>query len=57
MKKSRYNIHDLIRQLRKDGIFNVSDVEFAILETSGELSILPKSQKRGLTPEHLHIPN
>ncbi|WP_027340566.1 DUF421 domain-containing protein [Halonatronum saccharophilum] len=56
MKKSRYNIHDLMRQLRKEGIFEVSDVEFAILETSGELSILPKSQKRGLTPEHLHIP-
>ncbi len=53
--KSRYNIHDLLSQLRKKDIFNVSDVEFAILETSGDLSVVPKSQKRSLTPEDLDL--
>ena len=53
--KSRYNIHDLLSQLRKKDIFNVSDVEFAILETSGDLSVIPKSQKRSLTPEDLNL--
>ncbi|GAB6138615.1 YetF domain-containing protein [Halanaerobaculum tunisiense] len=55
MTSSRYTIHDLLTQLRENGIFNISDVEFAVLETSGELTVLPKSQKRGLTPEDLGL--
>ncbi|GAB6098230.1 DUF421 domain-containing protein [Halanaerocella petrolearia] len=55
MQRSRYTIHDLLAQLRENGIFNISDVEFAILETSGDLTVLPKSQKRGITPEDLDI--
>lgn len=44
MKKQRYNLDDLLMQLRTKNIENVSDVEFAILETSGTLSVLPKDQ-------------
>ncbi|MBM7623864.1 YetF domain-containing protein [Sporohalobacter salinus] len=55
MKTSRYTIHDLMSQLRENGIFNIQDVEFAILETSGDLTVIPKSQKRGVTPEDLGI--
>ncbi|SJZ53815.1 YetF domain-containing protein [Selenihalanaerobacter shriftii] len=55
MKNSRYTIHDLMAQLRENGIFNIADVEFAILETSGSLTVIPKSQKRGVTPEDLGI--
>ncbi|MGM0471715.1 MAG: YetF domain-containing protein [Bacillota bacterium] len=55
MKDSRFSIHDLMAQLRANGIFNIADVEFAILETSGDLTVIPKSQKRGLTPEDLNI--
>ncbi len=55
MKKSRYTIHDLLTQLRENSIFDLSDIEFAILETSGDLTVIPKSQKRGLTPEDLNI--
>lgn len=42
MKKMRYNIDDLMMQLRERNIFDVADVEFAILETDGQLSVLPK---------------
>lgn len=55
MRRSRYNIHDLLTQLRDKGIANINDVEFAILETSGRLSVIPKSQKRQVTPEDLRI--
>jgi len=55
MKNSRYNIHDLMAQLRESGTFNIADVEFAILETSGTLTVMPKSQKRGITPEDLDL--
>ncbi|WP_141504172.1 DUF421 domain-containing protein [Paenibacillus luteus] len=42
MRKQRYNLDDLMLQLRENKISAVSDVEFAILETSGKLSVIPK---------------
>ncbi|GIN55899.1 UPF0702 transmembrane protein YrbG [Lederbergia ruris] len=45
MKKLRYNFDDLLTQLRQKDITNISDVEFAILETSGELSVIKKDKK------------
>lgn len=44
MKKQRYNMDDLLMQLRSQNIDSVSDVEFAVLETSGQLSVLPKEK-------------
>lgn len=43
LKKQRYNLDDLMLQLRENSITSVDDVEFAILETSGKLSVIPKS--------------
>jgi len=51
----RYNLHEVLEQLRIKGYPNISDIEFAILETSGQLSVIPKSQKRAVTPEDLKI--
>ncbi|QNK60054.1 DUF421 domain-containing protein [Paenibacillus sp. PAMC21692] len=42
MKKQRYNLDDLMLQLRENKITSVADVEFAILETSGKLSVIPR---------------
>ena len=56
MRRQRYNINDLLEQLRCKNVVNLSDVEYAILETSGQLSVILKSQKRPLTPEDLDIP-
>lgn len=55
MEKQRLNINELMEQLRSKDIFNLSDVEFAILETGGQLNVIPKSQKRAVTPEDLKI--
>ncbi|MGN7357967.1 YetF domain-containing protein [Paenibacillus sp. SAF-054] len=44
MKKQRYNLDDLLLQLRGQNIENIADVEFAILENSGQLTVIPKSQ-------------
>ncbi len=46
MAQARYNLDDLIMQLREKNIADVSDVEFAILETSGKLSVFEKEEKR-----------
>lgn len=44
MRKQRYNIDDLLMQLRSQNVASVSDVEFAVLETSGQLSVFTKEQ-------------
>lgn len=53
MRKIRYTINDLLMQLREKGYPNVADVEFAILETSGTLSVIPKAEKRPITPSDI----
>lgn len=55
LKRQRYSLDDLLVQLREGGYPNVADVEFAILETSGKLTIIPRSQKRSVTPEDLNL--
>lgn len=56
MKRLRYNINELLEQLRAQNMPNIADVEFAILETSGHLSVIPKSQKRPVVPEDMNLP-
>lgn len=55
MRRMRYNVDDLMMQLREKGYFNIADVEFAVAEPNGSLSILPKSDKRPVTPADLGI--
>jgi len=46
LRNLRYNLDDLLEQLREKNIFSLENVEYAILETSGRLSVLPKDNKR-----------
>ncbi|HEO8419861.1 DUF421 domain-containing protein [Niallia sp. FSL W8-0635] len=46
MKSQRYNFDDLLIQLREKNIRNIADVEFAILETSGKLSVFEKEKEK-----------
>ncbi len=55
MRKLRYNINDLLEQLREKEVIDVSEVEYAILETSGELSVILKRDKRPLTPSDINL--
>jgi uncharacterized membrane protein YcaP (DUF421 family) len=55
-RKEMYTINDLLEQLRIKNVQNIADVEFAVLETNGQLSVIPKSQKRPVSPEDLNIP-
>lgn len=56
LARIRYNINDLLEQLRAKNVPNIADVEFAILETSGKLSVIPKSQKRPIVPADMNLP-
>ena len=50
LKKQEYMIEDLMSQIRSRGVFKVQDVAYAILETNGNLSVIPKSENQGKLP-------
>jgi uncharacterized membrane protein YcaP (DUF421 family) len=50
-----YTLNDLLEQLRSKDIYDIADVEYAILETNGQLSVVPKAAKRNVTPEDLNL--
>jgi uncharacterized membrane protein YcaP (DUF421 family) len=51
----RYNLNDLLEQLRLKNFSNLEDIDYAILETSGQLSVIPKAEKRPVTLKNLNI--
>ena len=55
MKKERFTISELQERLRGKDVFNLGDVEYAILETNGEISVIQKPEKRNTTPEDFNI--
>ena len=55
LREMHLNINDLLEQLRICGYHNITDVEFAIFETNGDISIIPKSQCRPVQPRDLQI--
>lgn len=56
LRKSRLDIDDLNLLLRKKNVFAVSDVEYAIFETDGSLSVMKKEAKQSLTKKDMNIP-
>ena len=55
LKKERFTINELEERLRDNNIFNIGDVEYAILETSGQVTVIPKPNKRPTIPEDFNI--
>ena len=51
MKRLRYTIDDLYEALRAKDVFDIADVEYAVAETDGTLSVLLKSSKQPVTKE------
>ncbi len=55
LKKERFTINELEERLRGNNIFNLGDVEYAILETSGQITVIQKPEKRNTIPEDFNI--
>lgn len=53
LKKEKYSTDELLEQLRKKNIFRVSDVEYASLDTNGDLSVLLKREKQPILYEDI----
>lgn len=56
LANNRVDISELLGELRLKGVFNINDVEYAILEENGKLSVLTKSTESALTPRQLGFP-
>ena len=55
LKKERFTVNELEERLRDNNIFNIGDVEYAILETSGQVTVIPKPNKRPTTLEDFNL--
>ncbi len=55
LKELNMNIDDIMEALRSSGYFNPSEVEYAILETNGSLTVLAKSQNKPLSPSDVGL--
>ena len=45
----------MLEEIRSNGYFDLSQVEYALMEANGKLSILPKAEYRPLTPKDMKI--
>ena len=55
LKKERFTINELQERLRGNNVINIGDVEYAILETSGQVTVIQKPEKRNTIPEDFNI--
>jgi uncharacterized membrane protein YcaP (DUF421 family) len=55
LRKLRYNLNDLLEQLRLKNFSNIEDIDYAIVETSGQLSVIPKAEKKPVTLKDMNI--
>lgn len=56
MKKIRYTLDSLDQSLREKGIFNIEEVDYAVLEDNGKVSILKKEAYQFVTKKDIGIP-
>ncbi|AZN42263.1 DUF421 domain-containing protein [Paenibacillus albus] len=59
LKRERLTTDELLQQLRTKDVFNVDQVEFAVMESSGAINVLLKSEHQPITPKTLgmRVPN
>lgn len=56
LRELRFSLDDLMEELRQNGIFDIREVEQAVVETNGKLSVCPRFGARPVTPQQLNIP-
>ena len=55
MKKNRFTVDELMEELRMKGITDLSTVKYAILETNGQISVLPYANQLPVTAEQMNV--
>jgi uncharacterized membrane protein YcaP (DUF421 family) len=55
LRREKFNLNDLLEELRLQGYYNISDIEYAVLETSGKISVIPKTNLSPVTKEDMKV--
>lgn len=55
MKKAKLDLNEFLTECRNNGYFNLSEIQTAILETNGKISILPATSSRPVTPADMNL--
>lgn len=55
MRHANFDIDDVLRELRSQGYFSVSEVKYAILETNGKMSLLPYAKNKPVTTQDMNL--
>lgn len=55
LRKMKYKVSELQGQLRTKGVFNLTEIQYAVLEPNGEISVLKKPEHQPLTPKDMKI--
>lgn len=53
--KTKIDINDLLEQCRCEGFFDISEIDYAVLEANGKISVLPKNENRPITLKDMKI--
>ncbi len=56
LKKMRFRVCEILELLRNQGVFDLNEVDYAIIEPNGSLSVLKKPEHLPLTPKDMNIP-
>lgn len=55
MSKTKFDMNDFLEECRNSGYFDVSEIEYAVLEANGKISFLPKAEYKPLTPKDMQV--
>lgn len=55
LKKMRFRVSDILELLRNKSIFDINEVDFAIVEPNGQISVLKKAEYQPVTPKDMNI--
>ena len=55
LKNSKIDVNDLLEQCRNNGYFDISEIEYAIMEANGKISFMPYAEYKPLTPKDMNI--
>lgn len=57
MERQRFNVNDLMEIIRNNGVASLDEVDFVIVETNGNVSVLPNAQNKPITTGDMNIPS
>lgn len=55
LTKCKININDLLEEARTEGYFNIEEIDYALMETSGKISFLPKEKEKPATKKDMAV--